>query len=62
MELCMLVDKGEEECKGKKEFKVNTIGSCFLEAITFFYIINVIYDYILYKKNIALNMFHVTCF
>ena len=36
----MLVGKGEEEFKGKKEFKINTIGSCFLEAITFFYIIN----------------------
>jgi hypothetical protein len=42
-------EKGGEEFKGNMNSKFK-YRSYFLEAIRFFYIINNIYDYILYKK------------
>ena len=47
--VCIGKEKGEKEFKGKWNLKSKELGQ-FLEAITFFYIINSIYDYILYKK------------
>ncbi len=61
-ELCMLVGIGEEEFKGKKEFKLTQLGHIFKGNYIFFILLIAFMITYYIKKNIALNMFHVTCF